>query len=129
MTFTATVSPPSTNTGNPAGTVTFKDGGTAIAGCSAVPLSVWSASQASVPAATAACVALGSSLTTGANNITAVYANTDGNFSGLTSAAFAQQVVADDLISGLPYIGSETGLSVAGSSGFLLSRRTPATFR
>ncbi len=121
VTFTATVSPPSTNTGYPAGTVTFKDAGTAITGCSAVPLSVWAATQASLAAATATCAALGSSLTTGTNSITAVYANADGNFSASTSAAFAQQVVADDLISGLPYIGSETGLSVAGSSGFLLS--------
>jgi len=74
VTLTATVSPPSA-----AGTVTFLDGGTPIAGCSAVP----------VVAGSAQCTT--SDLPPGARSLTAVYDSATG-YTASTSAPFSLQV-------------------------------------
>ena len=74
VTLTATVSTPSA-----AGTVTFLDGGTPIAGCSAVP----------VVAGSAQCTT--SDLPPGARSLTAVYASATG-YTSSTSAPFSLQV-------------------------------------
>jgi uncharacterized repeat protein (TIGR01451 family) len=76
VTFTASVSG---SAGTPTGTVTFRDGSTAI--CSGVGLSLGSA----------ACVT--STLTAGTHAITTEYSG-DANYNGATSSALQQQMVA-----------------------------------
>ena len=80
VTFTATVSPVPAASGTPTGTVTFKDGGTTITGCSAVPLN---------GSLQATCTP--SSLASTSHSITAVY-NADANYTGSTSSALTQTV-------------------------------------
>jgi Bacterial Ig-like domain (group 3) len=79
VTFTATVSPAPDG-----GTIAFEDGGTAIAGCGAVPVSSGTG--------TATCQT--SALPTATGQITAVYAG-DASYQGSASAALAQVVQAD----------------------------------
>jgi hypothetical protein len=79
VTFTATVSPAPDG-----GTIAFDDGGTAITGCAAVPVSTGTG--------TATCQT--SALPTGTGQITAVYTG-DASYQGSTSAALAQVVQAD----------------------------------
>jgi hypothetical protein len=81
VTFTATVSSPA---GTPAGTVTFKDGGTAISTCSNVLISSGQATCAT------------SALSTGGHTITAEYSG-DANFSISSGALSVSQVVAATL--------------------------------
>jgi len=77
---------------SPTGTVTFYDGTVApaniIPGCSAVALP---ASTPNVATATATCPSPAYA-SAGTHSITAVYANTDGNFTGSTSPVFTQTV-------------------------------------
>ena len=89
VTYTATVT--ATPTGSqdavpsaPTGTVTFKDGTTAI--CSNVPLTAQPDLTATAPCATPTYFAAAT------HPITAIYSNTDGNFSGTTSVVFNQVV-------------------------------------
>ncbi|HWH10557.1 MAG TPA: Ig-like domain-containing protein [Solirubrobacteraceae bacterium] len=84
VTFKATVAPVAPGAGTPTGTVTFTDGGTAIPGCSAQPLS------ASSPD-TATCTTSGLSVAGSPHSIKATYGG-DGNFAGSTSSGLAYTV-------------------------------------
>jgi hypothetical protein len=79
VTFTATVTPTTAGVGTPTGTVTFKDGATAL--CSTVAMS----------AGKATCATAG--LGAGSHSITAVY-NGSGTIAGSTSSALTQTVNA-----------------------------------
>ena len=90
MTYTATVTANATATqdavpSSPTGTVTFKDGSTAI--CSAVQVT-----STSTTTATATCQQTYTSTSGSPHSITAVYSNTDGNFDGSTSLPLSQVV-------------------------------------
>ena len=89
VTYTATIisgngSGNQHNSGGPTGTVTFKDGSNTI--CSSVPVSAGPNGSSS-----AACMPP-TYLVTGIHPITAVFTNTDGNFSGSTSSVLDQVV-------------------------------------
>lgn len=103
VTYTATVTAKAASgqdpvPSSPTGTVTFYDGAVTpanvIPGCNNVPLP---ASTQNVATATANCTspAYGSS---GTHSITAVYSNTDGNFSTSTSSALVQAVQASNCL-------------------------------
>ena len=79
VTLTATVSVTAPGGGTPTGTVQFRDGGTAIAGCTAVAVS----------GGTAQCVT--NALAVGSHTITAVYSG-DANFTGSTSPNLTQTI-------------------------------------
>jgi hypothetical protein len=120
VTFTATVTATS-----PTGPMTFKDGASSIAGCSAVPL----AGKGNVR--TAKCPT--ASLTVGTHNITAVYAG-DLTNSGSTSGVLTQVVNASSTsqtkttlassrnpagrTASVTFTASVTGNSPSGSVGF-----------
>ena len=90
VTFTATVVPTAPGAGQPAGTVTFKDGATTIATC---------ASQAVSPSTgTATCVQTYASPT--GHSLTAVYSG-DSNFRTSTSSALSQTVNRDSTTTSL----------------------------
>ena len=90
VTYTATVTATATATqdpvpNSPTGTVTFKDGSTAI--CSAVAVT-----STGTTTATATCQQTYTSTSGSPHSITAVYSNTDGNFDGSTSSPLSQVV-------------------------------------
>lgn len=124
ITFTAVVSPVSPVSGTPTGTVTFKNNGTAISGCSSVSLSSGTA--------TCTTTALTASTPTSTNSITAVFAPT-GTWSASTSAALAQTMLQYASLSGLPYgywiIGakSSSGTEKSTSSGSAVVLQVAAT--
>ena len=80
VTITATVSVTAPGSGTPTGTVTFENGGTAIAGCTAEPV---------FSAGTATCA---NSFFAGTEAITAVYSG-DANFISSTSPTFTQTII------------------------------------
>ena len=88
VTFTATLSAGGSGSGTPTGTVSFKDGGVAITGCSAVNLSAGSATCSDV---------LG---TAASHTITVDYTNSDGNWVSSTGNTMtgAPQVVSADTV-------------------------------
>ena len=85
VTYTATVTGKATTA--PTGTVSFSDGASVIAGCSAVALVVSTA-----PAATASCTEAGTALTAGTHTITATYLG-DGNYLALSPTPSLSQIV------------------------------------
>jgi hypothetical protein len=115
-TLTATVTVAAPGSGTPTGTVTFQDGGTAIAGCAA---------QAVSGAGIATCVTAFSAATT--ETLTAVY-NGDSDFAGSTSPALPQVVnqgttatlvvsSVNPSVSGEPLSYTATVAAVAPASG------------
>jgi hypothetical protein len=82
VTITATLAAKSPGSGNPGGTVEFKDGGADIGGCSAQPVSTTSE--------TATCTT--SSLSVAAHSLTASYSG-DSNFNGSGTASALSQGV------------------------------------
>ena len=82
VTFTATVTNTSLTSGVPTGSVQFFDGASPLG--SPQPVSAGQAALAT------------SALTVAIHSITAVYTNSDGNFTGSTSAAFSQTVKSAD---------------------------------
>ncbi|HWH12159.1 MAG TPA: Ig-like domain repeat protein [Solirubrobacteraceae bacterium] len=84
VTFTATVAPVAPGAGTPTGTVTFTDGGTTIAGCSARPLSATSPD-------TATCTTAALSVAGSPHSIVATYGG-DGSFLSSGSSALSYTV-------------------------------------
>jgi hypothetical protein len=82
ITYTATVAVTAPGTGAPTGTVDFKDGGTDISGCSALPLSAGKATCTPSPAYSSA----------GSHTITATYAG-DANYAASPASPSLNQTV------------------------------------
>ena len=83
VTYTGTVTAYAPGGGTPAGAIEFKDGSSDIAGCLLV----------SMTAGAANCTPTPNYSVPGAHSITAIYHNSDGNYSTSTSAALIQHVV------------------------------------
>jgi hypothetical protein len=81
VTLTATISPTAPGSGNPSGTVAFKDGANTISGCGAA--------QVNTATETATCITSALSVTSHA--ITAIYSG-DANFTGSSSSPLTQVV-------------------------------------
>jgi type II secretory pathway pseudopilin PulG len=109
VTYTATVTATSPGTGNPAGTVTFKDGGVAITGCTAQTLTGTSTDTATCGFTYNA---------TGSHTITAVYAG-NALYGTSTSTSIAQTVNAS-----LSYVGSSAGNLSASNIYYLINAAT-----
>ena len=100
VTFTATVSG---SAGTATGSITFADGGTALAGCSALALSGGNAS----------CTTAG--LSAGAHAITAQYAG-DATYAAATSTTLNQSVNMPEKIAATVALASSANPSVSGAS-------------
>jgi hypothetical protein len=110
VTFTATITVTAPGSGTPTGTVTFKDGATAITGCTASPVA---------PGGTATCTT--GALPVGTDSVTAVY-NGDANFTTSTSTAVSQVVNQATSTTGLT---SSANPSVSGQPVTFTATVTP----
>ena len=125
ITYTAAVgfatAPTSTTIAGPTGTVTFSDGGTPIAACSAATLGTYSFTT---NAALATCAVSYTSTTPATHAITATY-NSDASFTGSSSGAITQSV--EDFTINTQNATLTVLPGMAGEYTFTLSPQSPAT--